>query len=248
MTTEHPRAARLGFLYPGHAAEDDYRRLGRHVMPPADVHLVHTDFLTDAHTVAALEEMGSEARLTAGARELAGRGVESVLWTSTSASFVLGLDGIRRQIDTLEKELCIPASTTAMAFARAITLVNARRVAVAATYPEEVASLFRSFLAHFDIEIVQMTCEGIASAKEAGALGREEVLRMAWKNNHPQAEALLIPDTALHSAAWLMELEHAVGKPVLTANQVSFWEALRLCGKLHRQKGLGTLFELTPWI
>ncbi|SFR74526.1 Maleate cis-trans isomerase [Marinobacter daqiaonensis] len=248
MTQEHPQTARIGFLYPGHAAEDDYRRLGRHVLPPADVHLIHTDFLEDAHTVPALAEMGSEPRLAAGARELADHGVESVLWASTSASFVLGLEGIRRQIDALEKALCVPASTTAMAFARAVTLINARRVAIAATYPEDVASLFRVFLEHFDIEVVHMTGQGITTAAEAGTLGRDDVLGMARDNNHPDAEALLIPDTALHSAAWLMELEHTVGKPVLTANQVSFWEALRLCGKLRPQKGLGTLFELTPWI
>ncbi len=252
MPNEHsapqPQPARIGFLYPGHAAEDDYPLLGRMVEPAADVHLIHTAFVEDAHTVTALSEMGSEPRLAAGARELEGRGLEAVLWTSTSASFVLGLDGIRRQIDTLEKALGIPASTTAMAFARAISLVNARRVAIAATYPEDVANLFRAFLEHFDVKVVSVASRGIITAAEVGTLKREDVLRLARENDHPEAEALLIPDTALHSAAWLTDLEQAVGKPVLTANQVSFWEALRLSGKLFPQKGLGTLFELTPWI
>ena len=57
----------------------------------------------------------------------------------------------------------------------------------------------------------------------------------------------MIPDTALHSAAWLEDLEAAAGKPVLTANQVSFWEGLRLCGKLTPQSSLGTLFRVDPW-
>ncbi|MBW4934035.1 maleate cis-trans isomerase family protein [Marinobacter sp. F4206] len=234
--------AHIGFLYPGHAAEDDYPRLARMVRPVADIQVVHTSFVEDAHTVEALTEMGSPTRLIEGATRLRDSGIEAVLWTSTSASFVRGLDGIREQIDTLEKALQVPASTTAMAFARAVTAVNAHRVAIAATYPADVASLFQGFLEHFDIEVVGLASHGIATAAEAGTLGKDAVLRFARENNHPRADALLIPDTALHSASWLKELEAVAGKPVLTANQVSFWEGLRLCGKLTPQRGLGTLF------
>ena len=110
-----PPRARLGLLYPCHAAEDDYPLMGSMIEPPAQITLIHTEFLEDAHTVEALSEMGSVSRLSKGAEALAGSGIESVMWTSTSASFVLGLDGIRQQIDTLEKLLGVPASTTAMA-------------------------------------------------------------------------------------------------------------------------------------
>jgi maleate cis-trans isomerase len=241
-----PPPARLGFLYPGHAAEDDYPLMGSMVEPPAQVTLIHTEFLEDAHTVEALSEMGSVSRLSEGAEALAGSEIESVMWTSTSASFVLGLDGIRQQIDTLEKLLGVPASTTAMAFARAVKALDAKRVAIAATYPEEVAQRFREFLHHFDIEVVHLSSRGIVTAAEVGTLEKDEVINFALANTREDADALLIPDTALHSAAWLTDLEQATGKPVLTANQVSFWEALRLCGKLTPQSGLGRLFEDAP--
>lgn len=240
-------AARMAFLYPGHAAEDDYPRLAEMVSPTAEVTVVHTEFDEDAHTVEALTEMGSPQRLSEGARQLENSNPEAVLWTSTSASFVRGLDGIRQQIDTLENLLHIPASTTAMAFARAVTALDARRVAIAATYPRDVALLFKAFLEHFDIEVVHLTSHDIITAAEVGTLEKEAVVRFATDNNHPEADALLVPDTALHSAAWLEDLEAAAGKPVLTANQVSFWEGLRLCGKLTPQQGLGTLFRIDPW-
>lgn len=241
-----PPPARLGFLYPGHAAEDDYPLMGSMIEPPAQVTLIHTEFLEDAHTVEALSEMGSIHRLTEGAEKLADSGIESVMWTSTSASFVLGLDGIRQQIDTLEKVLGVPASTTAMAFARAVKAIGAKRVAIAATYPEEVAQRFREFLDHFEIDVVHLSSRGIVTAAEVGTLEREEVTDFALANARQDADALLIPDTALHSAAWLTDLEQAINQPVLTANQVSFWEALRLCGKLKPQKSLGHLFEQMP--
>lgn len=239
--------ARMAFLYPGHAAEDDYPRLAAMSSPASEVTVIHTEFNEDAHTVEALTEMGSPQRLSEGARQLENRNLEAVLWTSTSASFVRGLDGIREQIETLENLLHIPASTTAMAFARAVTAINAKRVAIVATYPRDVALLFKAFLEHFDIEVVHMTSHGIVTAAEVGTLQREAVLRFATDNNHPDADALLVPDTALHSAAWLEDLDAAAGKPVLTANQVSFWEGLRLCGKLTPQPGLGSLFRVNPW-
>lgn len=237
-----PPPARLGFLYPGHAAEDDYPLMGAMVEPPAQITLIHTEFQEDAHTVEALSEMGSVSRLSNGAEALAGSGIESVMWTSTSASFVLGLDGIRQQIETLEKLLGVPASTTAMAFARAVKTIDAKRVAIAATYPDDVAQRFREFLHHFDIEVVHLASRGIVTAAEVGTLEKNEVIEFALANTREEADALLIPDTALHSVAWLPDLEQATGKPVLTANQVSFWEALRLCGKLTPQSGLGRLF------
>lgn len=241
-----PPPASLGFLYPGHAAEDDYPLMGAMIEPEARVSLIHTEFLEDAHTVEALSEMGSVSRLLQGAEALAGSDIESVMWTSTSASFVLGLDGIRQQIDALEKRLGVPASTTAMAFARAVKAIGAKRVAIAATYPEDVARRFRSFLNHFDIEVVHLASRGIVTAAEVGLLGKRDVIEFARANLREEADTLLIPDTALHSAAWLTDLEQAIGKPVLTANQVSFWEALRLCGKLTPQSGLGHLFEQLP--
>jgi len=238
-----PPPASLGFLYPGHAAEDDYPLMGGMIDPPARVNVIHTSFAEDAHTVEALSEMGSVERLCSGAESLIGSDIESVMWTSTSASFVLGLDGISEQIEALEKILGVPASTTAMAFARAVKTINAKKVAIAATYPEDVASRFRQFLGHFDIDVVHLASQGIVTAAEVGTLTKDDVIKLAQANNRDDADALLIPDTALHSAAWLTDLEREIGKPVLTANQVSFWEALRLCGKLTPQRGLGHLFE-----
>jgi len=51
-----------------------------------------------------------------------------------------------------------------------------------------------------------------------------------------------VPDTAMHSLAWVDELEAAAGMPVLTANQVTIFEGLRLSGRVPPLPGLGALF------
>lgn len=237
---------KLGFLYPGHAAEDDYPRLAALLHLPVRAEVVHTSFEEDAHRVDALQDMGSISRLLEGAGVMGSRNVSSVMWSSTSASFVLGWEGAKKQAAALEAALGVPASTTAFAFVAAATTLGVGRVAVVATYPDDIARCFETFLDRGGIRVCQVASHGIITAAQVGTLGRDAVLDMVEQNDHPDAEALLVPDTALHTVAWLEQLEAVVGKPVLTANQVTFWEALRLAGRLEPQAELGTLFRSQP--
>jgi maleate cis-trans isomerase len=84
--------------------------------------------------------------------------------------------------------------------------------------------------------------QGIFTAEAAGRLAADEVLAFVAAADHPEAEAILVPDTALHTVRSIDRLEAELGKPVLTANQVSVWEALRLTGLLRPRPGVGTLF------
>ena len=47
----------------------------------------------------------------------------------------------------------------------------------------------------------------------------------------------------MHTLRFLRELEKHVGKPVLTANQVTVWEGIALAGVKVVRPELGTLFE-----
>ncbi|MEU8886784.1 decarboxylase [Streptomyces sp. NPDC048442] len=234
----------IGFLYPGHSAEDDYPRIEMMLAAP-DIRLplVHTDIGTDAHRVDALLEMGSETRLAAGVEELRLAGAEAVVWACTSASFVFGWEGAHDQVRRLALHAGLPASSTSFAFAHAVRALGASRVAVAATYPSDIAELFHDFLKSAGTEVVSTRGSGIVTAAEVGTWGRAEVLALARAGDHPEAEAVLLPDTALHTAAYLADLERELGKPVLTANQVTVWEGLRLAERRVRAKGLGVLFE-----
>ncbi|RKN39744.1 maleate cis-trans isomerase family protein [Streptomyces hoynatensis] len=245
-----PAAARVGFLYPGHSAEDDFPRMEKLLNEAGagvGLPLVHTDIGTDAHRVDALREMGSVDRLVAVLGELLAREVAAVVWACTSASFVYGHEGAAEQVRRLSEAAGLPASSTSFAFAHAVREIGVRRVAVAATYPEDVAGLFAGFLRAAGSEVVAMRGSGIITAAEVGTWGRAEVRALALAGDDPAAEAVLLPDTALHTAAWVPELEEALGKPVLTANQVTAWEGLRLLGQpVPPCPALGSLFSRAP--
>ncbi|MFF0135825.1 decarboxylase [Streptomyces sp. NPDC005227] len=236
----------LGFLYPGHSAEDDYPRM--ELLLGSDVRLtvVHTDIGEDAHRVDALLEMGSPERLEAGVEELRLSGAEAVVWACTSGSFVRGWQGAHEQVRGLARSAGLPASSTSFAFAHAVQEIGAHRVAIGATYPEDVAALFAAFLKEAGIEVVAVSASGVVTAAEVGTWEYGQVLALAREVDRPDAEAILLPDTALHTVSHIPDLEKELGKPVLTANQVSVWEALRLTDRRVNAPRLGTLFTREP--
>jgi maleate cis-trans isomerase len=221
---------RLGFLYPGHAAEGDYPDLVRRLPSPTVAEVFHTSVgaLGDQHTVEAMHAMGEDERLADGAAVLRDRGVAAAMWACTSGSFVYGWDGAQAQVATLREHAGVPASSTSFAFVHAARTLGIRRVAVAATYPEALARRFVSFLRAGGIEVLGLAPASIMTATEAGQLTDEETVAMIAAGDQPGAEAVLVPDTALRTAGVLPRVAKEIGKPVLTANQVTVWEAARL--------------------
>lgn len=234
-------AVRLGILYPGEAAADDYAALTQKVRPAAAVLLQRTPVPEDAHTVPALRELGHSERLVPRAGHCRRNGAQAVIWACTSGGFVRGPDGAAEQVRRLGAAAGRPATNTALAYVAALQALELTRVAVSATYPEPVAVLFDEFLQMHGIEIVRRTCRNIPSAAAAGHLRAASVDRFI-DGDDPRAQALLVPDTALHTADRIESWERRLGKPVLTANQVTLWGAMTLAGA-DPTAGPGRLFQ-----
>lgn len=244
MSSSTP-APTVGLLYPGVGAADDFSYLenahdGRIRLP-----LVHTAGGDVAHLVETLLEVGNSENLLDGAQKLQAYAPDSLMWACTSGSFVYGWDGARKQADGIAAAVGIPSSSTSIAFAEACRALGVSSVAIAASYPDDLAQHFKRFLADSDagVTVISFRSHDISTAGEVGMLGKDEVIRMALEADHPDAQAILIPDTAMHSLRWISDLEEAAGKIVLTANQVTVWEGLRIAGEPRSLCGLGTLFR-----
>jgi maleate cis-trans isomerase len=240
-------ALTVGFLYPGlGVAEDDLYWFVERLFPDGSLRaaVVESPIDEDAHTVEALVELGQAWRLREGVTRLMAERPLTVMWACTSGGFVFGLDGAREQASSLAEFAGVPASSTSLAFVDALTSLGLRRVAVAATYPEPVTSCFVKLLGDAGFEVVASTSNDVMTAADAGETAVEAVERFVLSGDRPDAEAVLVPDTALHTVRRLPALEAAVGKPVLSANQVTVWQALRLAGALPVGSGEG-LFART---
>ncbi|MFD7386849.1 decarboxylase [Streptomyces sp. NPDC059852] len=236
----------LGFLYPGHSAEDDYPRVEQLLASDIRLDVVHTDIGEDAHRVDALLRMGSAEQLATGIEELRRTGAEAVVWACTSGSFVYGWEGAHDQVRSLAQAAGMPASSTSFAFVHAMAELGVRRVAVGATYPDDVTGLFTEFLRSGGAEVVAVRGAGVVTAAEVATWEEKELFALAREADHADAEAVLLPDTALHTASHVPALEEALGKSVLTANQVTVWEGLRLTDRRVHAPALGSLFTREP--
>jgi maleate cis-trans isomerase len=233
----------VGLLYPGVGADDDFPYLEAAHDGAIRLPLVRTAGGDVAHLVDELLAVGGSENLLEGAREVAASAPDSVMWACTSGSFVYGWGGAHEQADEVARAIGIPTSSTSIAFAQACRALGVQKVAVAASYPDDLAQHFKRFLGDAGIEVVSFQSNDIATAGEVGLLGKDEVIAMAKAADHADAEAILIPDTAMHSLRWVDDLEQATGKVVLTANQVTVWEGLRIAGRPLALPGLGALFR-----
>ncbi|MEX1079557.1 MAG: maleate cis-trans isomerase [Homoserinimonas sp.] len=241
--TELNTVPSVGLLYPGVGAEDDFPYLEEAHDGVLRLPLVLTAGGDVAHLVEELLAVGGSENLLEGAREVAAFSPDAVIWACTSGSFVYGWGGAHDQADEVAQAIGIPTSSTSIAFAQACRALGVGKVAVAASYPDDLAQHFKRFLGDAGIEVVSFQSNDIATAGEVGLLDREQVIAMAKAADHADAEAILIPDTAMHSLRWVDDLEQATGKVVLTANQVTVWEGLRIAGRPLKLPGLGTLFR-----
>lgn len=139
--------------------------------------------------------------------------------------------------------LGVPATSTSLAFLPALAALGVTRVAIASIYHGEVSDALRAFLATAAVETVGLTQLDHAGLGDFATWGRAELLDVVARANVAQADAIVIPETALHTIAWVDALEASAGKPVLTSNQVTVWHALRLAGRYAPHDGLGSLFR-----
>lgn len=235
----------VGLLYPGHSAEDDYLALAARLGGDLRLPVVHTSVGDDAHRVDALLDLGAADRLAEGAKTLLDEHQpDAVMWACTSGSFVFGWEGAHEQVCRLQEVTGLPTSSTSLAFVNACAAMGLERVSVAASYPAEVAEHFVGLLRRGGVEVTALGSHGIVTAVEVGTLGYRQVEAIVTGTEVSRgSEAVLVPDTAMHTLQWVDRLEEAVGLPVLTANQVTVWQGLSLLGPVPRVEALGSLFR-----
>ena len=243
MTTPVSAETTVAMLYPGHSAEDEYAALERH-LPGVHFPVVHTWEGATDHDVTALLALGAHEPLAAAAHEAKVHHPDAVMWACTSGSFVYGPDGLHRQSRWVAAAADVPASSTTIAFLEAVTALEAPAVVLAATYPREVTQYFVEVLEAQRISVVAGDSHAVPSGEHAGRLGPEQVRALVTRAASRAAGLpILVPDTALHTVGLIDALELELGRPVLTANQVTAWWGLRLAGRTVSVPGLGRLFR-----
>ncbi|MGI2036199.1 maleate cis-trans isomerase family protein [Rhizobium panacihumi] len=221
------RPLRLGITYPLGGAEYDYYQFADSSNGKVRTYLVGARIFGEGkdHDIEHLQRTGSLDNLRDAALGLVPLTCDAAVWACTSGSFVDGRAHAEAQAQAIGAVTGCPASSTSLAFAAALQEIGAKRVAIVASYPEPAARAFVKFLSEFGIDAPRLVWLDAPAGPDAARFGAERLLAASQSLDLTDVDAILVPDTALPGIELSRLMTEQLGKPCLTANQVTLWEA-----------------------
>ncbi|RWA58268.1 ectoine utilization protein EutA [Mesorhizobium sp.] len=154
--------------------------------------------------------------------------LDAICYSCTSASVVIGDAEIEAAIQAARPGVAVV--TPPMAGVRGLKSLGARRISILTPYTVETSRPMAAYFAERGFEIVSFTCLGFEDDREMARIPPAALVELAGKATDAEADALFVSCTALRSALAVAGMEQAIGRPVVTSNQATAWNCLRLCG------------------
>lgn len=178
------------------------------------------------------------------ARQIAQTRVGVIAFGCTSGSFVGGPGYDDRLIRLIEDETGVQATTTTTAVVRALGALGVTRIALATPYTDEVTKLEVDYLEATGFEVTAWQGGGLSVTADMQECPPEVSERRARAVDDDRAEAVFISCTGFRTIENLARLEADLGKPVISSNQATYADCLRLLGIGAAAPGFGGLFDL----
>ena len=168
----------------------------------------------------------------------------AILYAFMSSSYVLGAEGDEALRLRLQARAAgVPIVFAAIAASEALRALNVHRLALVHPpwFAEETNIRGGDYFKKQGFEVV--SCARITPLRTFTEVPPAEVYDWVKTNVARQADAVLIAGNGLRAVGVIEALEAALGKPVLTANQVTFWQALRAAHVIAPVRQYGRLFK-----
>jgi maleate isomerase len=164
-----------------------------------------------------------------------------VALTGTGVSFIGGYGYDQKIIQQIkEKSGGLPATTTSSSVIDALKKMGVKKISMATPYLEPVAKIGMKFVEDNGIRVLELKWLGKAGF-DIAEVSRETLYHLVKAVEHPESEAIFISCTTLHTIELIEYLEADLKKPVITSNQATFWNMLRLAGVNDKIEGFGQL-------
>ena len=216
----------IGVVNPYDMALD--REMWRWMPPAVSLAVARTPFHPLVVDELMASAVGDDVEIRSTARCLTAVGPEAVVYACTSGSFVNGLEGARRISRAIEEEVGAPAVTTSEALLEALDVLGVVRLAVATPYVPRLTARLADFLAADGRTVVG--CAGLGLDRLIWHVPYSVTADLVRQADRPDAEAVFVSCTNLPTFDIIEPLEQELGKPVLTANQVTAWAGLGRLG------------------
>ena len=153
-----------------------------------------------------------------------------VMYACTSGSFVLGLAGERALHEAMREAGAPRTATTSGSMLDAFEVLGLRRLALATPYPAEIGEKLVDFVEEAGYEAVSLENLGLPHGVAIQATTDDEIIDLLRTADRPEADGIFLSCTGLGTVDLVARAEQRLGKPVLTAIQVTMWGAFRAAG------------------
>ncbi|HET7304970.1 MAG TPA: hypothetical protein VFJ12_10530 [Segeticoccus sp.] len=221
-----PPLTGVGVVAPYDFALD--RELWRWCPEDVSLHLTRLPVATPFVTLESMAHVGEVGPVAAATQDVLTVHPGAMAFCCTSGSFVRGREGERALVGAMLGAGAPAAVTTSGALLEALAHLHVGTVGVATPYLQEVTWALHDFLATAGHVVVAGSELGLDH--EIWTLPYHVVAELVRRADHPQAEAIVVSCTNVPTFDLIAPLEAELGKPIVTANQVTMWGALREIG------------------
>jgi maleate isomerase len=171
--------------------------------------------------------------------------LHAIAYAFTSSSYVRGAADDNKLKERLQtRTRGIPVIITCAAAVTALNALGAKRLALfnppwfSAEMDQRGARYFQSQ----GLEVVHNGPVGLPSDQQA--IHPSQLYEWVATHTPKNAEAVFIGGNGFRAIGTIKALEENLNRPILTANQAAFWQALALSGSAERIVGYGQIFDL----
>jgi maleate isomerase len=173
---------------------------------------------------------------------LAAGSIDVVGYASTTSAYAIGFDAEAAMVSRLSALLGVPVAATCAAAVRALHVLGIERVALigAPWFETELNELGAAYFRGQGFDVVSSESAGLSQAPDR----IEPATVHEWTSRHvaDDAQAVFIGGNGFRAAGAVQRLEEALGRPVLTSNQVLLWNLLGHVHAAFTVNGYGRLF------
>ena len=167
----------------------------------------------------------------------------AIAYAFTSSSYALGAEAEGTQRTRLERRAGgVSVILTCVAATEALRTIGAQRIALIHPpwFSEETNAKGKDYFRSQGFEVA--FCERIAPERPFTEVLPSEVYEWVRENVPPKAHAVFVGGNGLRAIGTIQALEENLRRPILTANQVILWAALRAVGVSSMPSHYGRLF------
>mgnify|MGYP000044055376 CR=1 FL=1 len=230
------RKAKLGVIVPSANTAMEYE-LYRMAPPNISIHFARMKLTEDTPEQIA----GCSRYVPKAVDELADAKVDVIAFGCTGGSFIKGVGYDKEIISIIQKQVKIPATTTSTAVIRALEVLKAKKVVVGSPYEDWLNEKLKIFLEGHGFDVIKI--KGLGVIKDIAEIPDNVKYKLAKEIYSPEADVMFFSCTDFMVAHLISPFEEDFGIPVITSNQATLWDMLRIIGLKTRVKGYGILLE-----